>query len=69
LLVFPDTCQTLSIDLESPEYDGDNSGTMAYMDLAREPCYFLERSLENSSLRVWKDKTSGRGNNVTLNSD
>ena len=65
--MFPDTCQVLSIDLESPEYDGNNSGTMAYMNLAREPVYFLERSLENSSLRVWKDKTSGRGNNVTLN--
>jgi len=66
MLVFPDTVQTMSISLESPEYDGDVSGTMAYMDISREPIYFLERSLENSSLRIWKDKTSGKGNNDTL---
>jgi len=65
-LVFPDSIQVLSIDLESPEYDGDNSGQMAFLDLGREPVYFLERSLENASLRVWKDKTSGRGNDYTL---
>ena len=64
--MFPDSCQVLSVDLKSLEYDGDNSGQMAFMDLAREPVYFLERTLENSSLRVWKDKTSGRGNNFTL---
>jgi len=67
LLVFPDSCQTISIDLETPEYDGENSGILAYMDIAGEPCYFLERALENSALRVWKDKTSGRGIIVTLN--
>ena len=64
--MFPDSCQVLSIDLESPEYDGENGGQMAFMDLAREPVYFLERSLENSALRVWKDKTSGRGNNFAF---
>jgi len=60
LLVFPESCQSISIDLETPEYDGDVGGTLAYMDLAREPVYFLERSLENSALRISKDKTSGR---------
>jgi len=67
LLIFPDSCQSLSIDLETPEYDGDNGGTLAYMDLGWEPCYFLERSLENSALRIWKDKTSGRVIIITLN--
>jgi len=62
MLLFPDTVQTLSMSLESPEYDGDVSGTMAFMDFAREPVFFLERTLENSNLRTWKDKTSGKGN-------
>ena len=69
MLVFPDTVQTMSVSLESPEYDGEQSGTMAYIDISREPVYFLERSLENTSLRIWKDKTSGKGHNVTLNQD
>jgi len=60
--VFPDTVQTLSISLDSPEYDGELSGNMAFMDIAREPTFFLERSLENNNLRTWKDKTSGKGN-------